>query len=180
MTMGYNIECDAGSLYYRTCYVVDSSGNRNEIIGYQGNNPITKSATNASGSAWEPQLFVLNQDGTQYQPYAGGGMPLNHLTFTPATGADPQDLYYLQEVMPGSQSRKKQRTYVGGWWMPIFGLRKEPAPKSLSETESEIHEDTRTSTQATPLDAVSGMSIIKTGIVVSGILGAIAYGVRKL
>lgn len=180
MTTGYNIECDAGSLYYRTCYVVDASGNRNEIIGYQGNNPVTKSATNAAGSAWEPQLFVLNQDGNQFQPYAGGGMPLNYLTFTPATGADPQDLYYLYEVMPGSQSRKKQRTYVGGWWMPIFGLRKEPAPKSLSESETVIQsEDTRPPTQATPLDSVSVLPVLKNGIIISSILGLVAYGMRK-
>ena len=100
MTTGYNIECDAGSLYYRNCYIIDSSGARNEIIGYTDNgNPITKSATTAAGAAWSPQIFALNSNG-QHQPYKGGNIPFGYLNFTPSTNADPQDLYYLNNVMP--------------------------------------------------------------------------------
>lgn len=181
MTTGYNMECDPGSLFTRTCYIIDSSGNRNEIIGYDDNdNPVTKSPTTAAGAAWEPQIFTLNQDGTQYQPYKGGSIPFGYLNFTPATGADPQDYYYLNYVMPGAEAYRKQQTYVGGWWMPIFGLRKEPAPKSLSESETVIQsEDTRPPTQATPLDSVSVLPVLKNGIIISSILGLVAYGMRK-
>jgi len=48
MVNGYNIQCDAGGgLYYQTCYVIDSSGNRNEILGYTDNGGIiTKTKSN--------------------------------------------------------------------------------------------------------------------------------------
>ena len=139
MTTGFNIECDAGSLYYRNCYVIDSSGQRNEIIGYTDDgNPITKSPTTAAGAAWSPQIFALNSNGQQYQPYKGGNIPFGYLNFTPSTNADPQDLYYLNNVMPGALAWRKQQTYTAKWWMPTFGLRKSGlTQEELSQIESQ-------------------------------------------
>lgn len=130
MTNGYNMDCDAGSLYYRNCYIIGADGSRNEIIGWQNNGPngnpsaVTKSPTSAAGAAWQPQIFSLNSNGQQYQPYKGGGIPMGHLNFTPSTNADPQDLYYMNNVMPGAMSWKKQQNYTAKWWMPTFGLKK--------------------------------------------------------
>ena len=71
---GYNIECDPGDLYSRKCYVVTGAGVRQEIIGYDSaGNPISKQATTAAGTAWQPSITVLDQDGNPYQPY--GSMP---------------------------------------------------------------------------------------------------------
>ena len=70
MPQGYNIDCDAGSLYYRNCYIIDASGARNEIIGYTHNgDPVTKSATSAAGATLQgrqypiriPQLYTLHK-----------------------------------------------------------------------------------------------------------------------
>jgi hypothetical protein len=130
MSSGYNMECDAGSLYYRKCYIIGADGSRNEIIGWQDSGPngnpaaVTKSPTTAAGAAWQPQIFALNQDGSQYQPYAGGGIPMGYLNFMPATSTDPQDLYYMNYKLPGAMAWRKQQTYTAKWWMPTFGLRK--------------------------------------------------------
>ena len=124
------MECDAGSLYYRNCYIIGADGSRNEIIGWQNNGPngnpsaVTKSPTSAAGAAWQPQIFSLNSNGQQYQPYKGGGVPMGSLNFTPSTNADPQDLYYMNNVMPGAMAWNKQQNYTAKWWMPTFGLKK--------------------------------------------------------
>jgi len=140
MTAGYNIQCDAGGgLYYQTCYVIDSSGQKNEILGYTDNGGIiTKTKSNIKGTAWTPQLFTLNDAGNQYQPYRGGNIPYGYLgNFTPRTSADSQDLYYLNEVMPTSQAWRKQQSYVGKWWMNIFGLKQEQRPSNLQSESAE-------------------------------------------
>jgi len=73
---GYNIECDPGDLYSRKCYVITGGGARQEIIGYDSaGNPISKQATTAAGTAWQPSITVLDQDGNPYQPYGSGGIP---------------------------------------------------------------------------------------------------------
>ena len=72
---GYNITCDPGSLYSRKCYVNTASG-KQEIIGYDASgNPISKAPTTAAGTAWQPSVTVLDQDGNAYQPYGSAGLP---------------------------------------------------------------------------------------------------------
>ena len=179
MTTGYNMECDPGSLFTRTCYIIDSSGNRNEIIGYDDNdNPVTKSPTTAAGAAWEPQIFTLNQDGTQFQPYKGGSIPFGYLNFTPSTGADPQDFYYMNYVMPGAEAYRKQQTYVGGWWENIFGLRQEPPPAELAEGDVSVSSMTDSVEANKPMQSTGFMSgLVKTAskpvVQVSAIGGAL-------
>jgi|TARA_R110002074_G_scaffold351364_1_gene522464 hypothetical protein len=174
MPQGYNIDCDAGSLYYRNCYIIDASGARNEIIGYTHNgDPVTKSATSAAGAAWSPQIFALNSNGQQYQPYKGGNIPFGYLNFTPSTNADPQDLYYLNHVMPGAESFRKQQHYTAKWWMPTFGLRKASISQedlavmeeSGSDTPQEFNQIKRTERDAKLIVATSVGSIIVFGIV---------------
>lgn len=110
---GYNITCDPGDLYSRKCYVTTSSGQKQEIIGYDSaGNPISKGTTSAAGTAWQPNLTVLDQDGNPYQPYGSAGLPFTLsgiagiFGITPSSGADPQDWKYITESAPGSYSRK--------------------------------------------------------------------------
>jgi len=121
---GYDITCDQGSLYSRRCYVNTASGAKQEIIGYDGSgNPISKQATTAAGTAWQPSVTMLNQDGNAYQPYGAGGLPFTMsgiagiFGITPSSGADPQDWKYLTDSAPGSFSRKmyNQRTCNPLW-----------------------------------------------------------------
>tara|TARA_B100000029_G_scaffold391960_2_gene388919 strand:- start:2124 stop:2693 length:570 start_codon:yes stop_codon:yes gene_type:complete len=128
---GYNIECDPGDLYSRKCYVVTSSGARQEIIGYDSaGNPISKQATTAAGTAWQPALTVLDQDGNAYQPYGSAGIPWTMgggMTgvgnVMPSSGADPQDWQYITESAPGAQARwfYQNRTCNPLW--PTFGCK---------------------------------------------------------
>ena len=179
MTSGYNIDCDAGSLYYRNCYVIDSSGARNEIIGYTNNgDPVTKSATTAAGAAWSPQIFSLNSNGQQYQPYKGGNIPFGYLNFTPSTNADPQDLYYLNNVMPGAMAWKKQQTYTAKWWMPTFGLRKSGvSAEELAEIESSSSLTPKQHEKRIMFDKVALVGI--TSVVAIGLFTGIKKAIKR-
>ena len=120
---GYNITCDPGDLFNRKCYTTNASGEKEEIVGYQNGNPVSKAKSSSSWIAWVPTLTTLNQDGTAYQPYGeagipyllGGGSAIG--AYMPSSGADMQDYYYLNEVMPGSQARKmyNERTCSPLW-----------------------------------------------------------------
>jgi hypothetical protein len=134
---GYDITCDPGSLYSRKCYVNTASGAKQEIIGYDGSgNPISKQATTAAGTAWQPSVTVLDQDGNAYQPYGAGGLPFTTsgiagiFGITPSSGADPQDWKYITESAPGSYSRKmyNQRTCNPLW--NTQGCKTDPAGDS--------------------------------------------------
>ena len=127
---GYNISCDPGDLYSRKCYVVTSSGDRQEIIGYdQQGNPISKAPTTAAGTAWQPSITVLDDSGNAYQPYGSAGLPFTMSGISgvggimPSSGADPQDWKYITESAPGSQARKmyQERTCNPLW--PTFGCK---------------------------------------------------------
>ncbi len=120
---GYNITCDPGSLYSRKCYVNTASG-KQEIIGYDASgNPISKAPTTAAGTAWQPSVTVLDQDGNAYQPYGSAGLPFTMsgiagiFGITPSSGADPQDWKYITESAPGSFSRRmyQERTCNPLW-----------------------------------------------------------------
>jgi len=129
---GYDIVCDPGDLYTRKCYVNTASG-RQEIIGYDGSgNPITKAPTTAAGTAWQPSITVLDQDGNPYQPYGAAGLPFTMAggisgigAIMPSSGSDPQDWKYLQ-TMPGANARRtyQQRTCNPLW--PTLGCRQGP------------------------------------------------------
>ena len=120
------------------CMVNSATGEQQEVIstkeGPSGTIYYTKDTSNPPpGSAWTQQGFTRNLQGDFYstgpavrqinnpKPYAG----------TPVTSADPQDFTYLEESAPGAGAFKKMTTYIGGWWMNIFGLRKEPTPQTL-------------------------------------------------
>jgi len=141
---GYNITCDPGDLYSRKCYTTNSSGVKEEIIGYTNNgDPISKGQSNSSWMAWIPSLTTLNQDGTAYQPYGeagipyllGGGSAIG--AYMPSSGADMQDYYYLNEVMPGSQARKmyNQRTCSPLW--NTFGCKNDGSDISTAPNSEE-------------------------------------------
>ncbi len=117
------------------CMVNSATGEQQEVIstkeGSNGTIYYTKDMTNPPpGTAWTQQGFTRNSQGQIYstggvvrqinnpKPYAG----------TPVTSADPQDFQYLTDSAPGAVAFKKMNTFVGGWWMNIFGLRKEGAP----------------------------------------------------
>lgn len=127
---GYNIECDQGSLYYRKCYVVLPSGERQEIIGYTaGGDPISKDSTDVpTGTAWVPTMTTLDMSGNAYQPYpeglpytAGGGSIVN---WTPSGGADVSNIYtYLNQSMPGAYSRQMEKDRICNPLWPTFGCK---------------------------------------------------------
>tara|TARA_R110001606_G_C15350761_1_gene647520 strand:- start:1115 stop:1660 length:546 start_codon:yes stop_codon:yes gene_type:complete len=117
------------------CMVNSATGEQQEVIstkeGSNGTTYYTKDTTNPPpGTAWTQQGFTRNSQGQIYstggvvrqinnpKPYAG----------TPVTSADPQDFQYLTDSAPGAVAFRKMNTFVGGWWMNIFGLRKEGAP----------------------------------------------------
>jgi|TARA_R110000751_G_scaffold16139_4_gene51472 hypothetical protein len=128
---GYNIQCDPGSLYSRKCFTVGAGGVRQEIIGYDNaGNPISKQATTAAGTAWQPALTVLDQDGNPYQPYGSGGIPWTlggGMTgignVMPSGGADPQDWKYITENAPGAQARIAYENRICNPLWPTFGCK---------------------------------------------------------
>jgi len=140
---GYNITCDPGDLYSRKCYTTNSSGVKEEIIGYTNNgDPISKGQSNSSWMAWIPSLTTLNQDGTAYQPYGEAGIPYTKTgsaigAYMPSSGADMQDYYYINEVAPGSQARKmyNQRTCSPLW--NTFGCKTEDGGLQTSPSSKE-------------------------------------------
>jgi hypothetical protein len=140
---GYNITCDPGDLYSRKCYTTNSSGVKEEIIGYTNNgDPISKAQSSSSWIAWVPTLTTLNQDGTAYQPYGQAGIPYTKTgsamgAYMPSSGADMQDYYYLNEVMPGSQARKmyNQRTCSPLW--NTFGCKNDGSDISTAPNSEE-------------------------------------------
>jgi|TARA_R110000824_G_scaffold106578_1_gene251808 hypothetical protein len=117
------------------CMVNSSTGEQQEVIstadGANGLIYYTKDTTDPPpGTAWTQQGFTRNSQGDIYstggvvrqinnpKPYAG----------TPVTSADPQDFQYLTDSAPGAVAFRKMNSFVGGWWMNIFGLRQEGAP----------------------------------------------------
>ncbi|MDA8580404.1 hypothetical protein N9L01_00385 [bacterium] len=126
---GYNITCDPGDLYSRKCYVNTASG-KQEIIGYDSaGNPVSKAPTTAAGTAWQPNITVLNQDGNAYQPYGAAGLPFTMAggisgvgAIMPSSGSDPQDWKYLQ-TMPGANARKTYQERVCNPLWPTLGCR---------------------------------------------------------
>ena len=128
---GYNIQCDPGDLNSRKCYVVTGAGVRQEIIGYDSaGNPISKQATTAAGTAWQPSITVLDQDGNPYQPYGAGGIPWTMgggMTgignVMPSGGADPQDWKYITESAPGAQARIAYENRICNPLWPTFGCK---------------------------------------------------------
>ena len=127
---GYNIQCDQGSLYYRKCYVILASGEKQEIIGYtSGGDPISKDTTDVPrGTAWVPTMTTLDMSGNAYQPYpegipytAGGGSVVN---WTPSGGADVSNINtYLNQSMPGATARQMEKDRVCNPLWPTFGCR---------------------------------------------------------
>jgi hypothetical protein len=128
---GYNITCDPGDLYNRKCYTTNpTTGKKEEIIGYtDSGDPISKGESKSSWIAWVPSLTTLDLSGNAYQPYGEAGIPYTKTgsaigAYMPSSGADMQDFYYLNEVMPGSQARKmyNQRECSPLW--NVFGCKK--------------------------------------------------------
>lgn len=127
---GYNIQCDQGSLYYRKCYVVLPSGEKQEIIGYTaGGDPISKDSTDVpKGTAWVPTLTTLDMSGNAYQPYpegipytAGGGSVVN---WTPSGGADVANINtYLNQSIPGAYARQMEKDRTCNPLWPTFGCK---------------------------------------------------------
>jgi len=128
----------------KNCIVNTATGVSEEIISMQSGGaygPIyyTKSQAGVgAGTAFTQRGFTRNANGDLYPISGSGGMPRqinnpNPYYGTPVTSADPQDFEYLSNVAPGSGAFKKMTTYVGGWWMNIFGLNKEPTPKINAE-----------------------------------------------
>ena len=127
---GYNIQCDQGSLYYRKCYVVLPSGEKQEIIGYtSGGDPISKDSTDVPrGTAWVPTMTTLDLSGNAYQPYpegipytSGGGSIVD---WTPSGGADVSNIdAYLNQSMPGATARQMGKDRICNPLWPTFGCR---------------------------------------------------------
>lgn len=149
---GYNIVCDPGDLYNRKCYTINpDTGAKEEIMGYTSSgDPVSKGASGSSWMAWIPSLTSLTLQGDPYKPYGeagipyilGGGSAVGGIMA--ATGADPQDAYYLDNVMPGSFSRKMYNKRVCNPLWPTFGckvgnmgekeeLEDEPKPETFLE-----------------------------------------------
>lgn len=126
---GYNITCDPGDLYSRKCYV-NTAGGKQEIIGYDSaGNPVSKAPTTAAGTAWQPNITVLDQDGKAYQPYGAAGLPFTMAggisgvgAIMPSSGSDPQDWKYLQ-TMPGANARRTYQERVCNPLWPTLGCR---------------------------------------------------------
>jgi len=130
MALGYNIVCDPGDLYTRKCYTINpDTGAKEEIIGYTGGgDPVSKGTSSSSWLAFVPSLTSLNLQGQAYKPYGEAGMPytkggLATGAFMPASGADDQDFYYLNEVMSGSQSRKMYNKRICNPLWNTFGCK---------------------------------------------------------
>lgn len=176
---GYNITCDAGDLYNRKCYVTNpTTGAKEEIIGYTSSgDPISKGASTSSWLAWVPSLTSLDLSGNPYQPYGQAGIPYTKTgsaigAYMPSSGSDSQDFYYLNEVMPGSQSRKMYQKRVCNPLWPTFGCRTGDFDESSLSTASE-------GSQGGSDDApdywkpalVLSASIVFAGILISGFRG---------
>ena len=119
---GYNITCDPGSLYSRKCYVNTATG-KQEIIGYDASgNPISKAPTTAAGTAWQPSVTVLDQDGNSTNP-TGLRDFLHHVRYRghlrnhPFLWSRSSGLEIHHGISPGSFSRRmyQERTCNPLW-----------------------------------------------------------------
>ena len=117
------------------------------------------------GTAWVQKCYTRNLQGQIYSISGSGGMPRqinnpNMVIGNPVTSADPQDIQYLQDSAPGSGAFKKMQTYVGGWWMNIFGLNQEPMPQGEEKTEEEVKEHKNKKALAIATTATVGVGAI--------------------
>ena len=131
----------------KNCIFDTVTGTEEEIITMKSGGPYggyifcTKAPSNMPGTAFMQKCYTRDNQGTFYSISGTGGMPIQlggqAVYGDPVSSADPQDLEYLENVAPGSAALKKYRTYVAGWWMNTFGLRKEGMPPETTPTETD-------------------------------------------
>jgi len=133
----------SGGVYGQKNCIYDSvTGVEEEILTMKGGGPMgnqiycTKAATSAAGVAFGQKCYTQNVQGDFYSISGTGLMPhqlgQSGVIGNPVTSADPQDINYLENIVPGAASQKKYETFVAPWWYPVFGLRQESAPTWLS------------------------------------------------
>jgi hypothetical protein len=137
MSSGYNQTCDPGALGMQTCYVNVNTPTgcttgaagcttvKQEIIGYQDGNPVSKGKSTSPWMAWVPQLTVLNQDGNAYQPYGGSGIPysLQGGSLVKWDSINAQATAYLDSA-PGAGAREAyQERTCNPLWSNVFGCK---------------------------------------------------------
>tara|TARA_R110000787_G_scaffold276853_1_gene385866 strand:- start:195 stop:704 length:510 start_codon:yes stop_codon:yes gene_type:complete len=148
------------------CMVNSATGEQQEVIsttnGPNGTVYYTKDTTNPPpGTAWTQQGYTRNAQGDIYstggvvrqinnpKPYAG----------TPVTSADPQDFQYLTDSAPGAVAFQKMNSFVGGWWMNIFGLKKEGAPIGQYSSRASFSSEGMESVAKVGMGALAGAGI---------------------
>ena len=148
------------------CMVNSATGEQQEVIsttnGPNGTVYYTKDTTNPPpGTAWTQQGYTRNAQGDIYstggvvrqinnpKPYAG----------TPVTSADPQDFQYLTDSAPGAVAFQKMNSFVGGWWMNIFGLKKEGAPIGQYSSKASFSSEGMESVAKVGMGALAGAGI---------------------
>lgn len=137
----------------KNCIVDTSTGDQEEITSMEtlpNGDTIYYTTTSSGapkGTAMIQKGYRRNADGDLYSVYGSGGVvkQINNpqpYAGTPVTSADPQVFKYLTDSAPGAVAFRKMNNYVGGWWMNIFGLKKEDAPigQESNEISSEVIE----------------------------------------
>ena len=127
MPKGYDIQCQAGDLYSRQCFIGDPSLGKKIIAYTSGGDPIGFDQT--SGKTY---LVSLDSTGQAYQPYGSAGVPYTVNDSGPLSsllgnwmqsgGASFQDFNRLM-TLPGAQARVQSATTTVPWYYPVFGLR---------------------------------------------------------
>ena len=127
MPTGYNIQCQAGDLYTRQCFIGNPADGKKIIAYTSSGDPIGFDQT--TGKTY---LQRLDSTGNAYQPYGSAGVPYSIMdsgplssllgNWMPSGGSSSQDFLRLM-TLPGAQARVRASTTTVPWYYPSFGLR---------------------------------------------------------
>jgi hypothetical protein len=127
MTTGYNIQCQAGDLYTRQCFIGDPKDGKKIIAYTSSGDPI--GFDEITGKTY---LVRLDSTGKAYEPYGSSGVPYTALdggplssilgNWMPSGGSSWQDFLRLL-TLPGSQARVRAATTTVPWYYNVFGLK---------------------------------------------------------
>lgn len=189
MATGYDIQCQAGDLYTRQCFIGNPAEGKKIIAYTSSGDPIGFDQT--TGKTY---LQRLDSTGNAYQPYGSAGVPYSIMdsgplssllgNWMPSGGSSSQDFLRLM-TLPGAQARVRASTTTVPWYYNVFGLKYSPRvvgqpPLGFSadengvsangdETNTEMREDMWSSKDKKIVYGVLGASAV-------AVLGALFLG----
>jgi len=130
MPPGYNIQCQAGDLYTRQCFIGNPADGKKIIAYTSSGSPI--GFDQITGKTY---LVSLDATGQAYEPYGSAGVPYTAMgwgplssllgNWMPSGGSSSQDFNRLM-TLPGAQARVRAASTTVPWYYNVFGLKYNP------------------------------------------------------